>query len=77
MKFNYPVLVNPEKCQHCGTCKLVCPLGAIKEIDPRFKVDISKCATRIDCFSCVMHCKSHALVLKQGDIYEKINIPMK
>jgi hypothetical protein len=35
---------------------------------------VSKCATRSDCFSCVMHCKSHALVLRQADTKEKVNI---
>ncbi|MHA1580507.1 MAG: 4Fe-4S binding protein [Candidatus Freyarchaeota archaeon] len=70
MKFNYPVLAYPERCQHCKTCMTVCPVGAIKNIDPRFEVDISKCATRTDCFICVMHCKGHALVLKEEDTEE-------
>ncbi|MFB0561507.1 MAG: 4Fe-4S binding protein [Candidatus Lokiarchaeia archaeon] len=74
MKFNYPLLKNPERCQHCKTCITACPVGAIKDIDPRFEVDISKCATRTDCFSCAMHCKSHALVLKQAETNEKFNI---
>ncbi|WXG41111.1 MAG: 4Fe-4S dicluster domain-containing protein [Candidatus Freyarchaeum deiterrae] len=77
MRFNYPVLANPEICQHCKTCMTACPVEAIKDIDPRFEVDVSKCATRSDCFSCVMHCKSHALILKQADNKEKINILTK
>lgn len=74
MKFNYPVLARPEKCQHCKTCMNACPLGAIIDIDPRFKVDISRCKTRIDCFYCVMNCKSGALTLKQADAEENFNI---
>lgn len=43
MRFNYPVLANPEICQHCKTCMTACPVEAIKDIDPRFEVDVSKC----------------------------------
>jgi len=65
LSFNYPELKHPERCNKCGACMNSCPIHAILRVDP-FEVDITKCATREDCFICAMACPTGALVLKEG-----------
>ena len=48
-----------DKCVACGTCKDGCPVEAIMEGDPIYKIDADSC---ISCGSCVDTCPSEAIV---------------
>jgi uncharacterized protein (DUF362 family) len=57
IKIRMPILCDPEKCQKCGVCAKVCPIGAIKMIDiPEFQDE-----TCIQCFCCTELCPHGAL----------------
>lgn len=47
-----------DACVACGACKDSCPVEAIKEGDPIYKIDASTC---IDCGSCTDSCPSEAI----------------
>ena len=47
-----------EKCTACGSCKSECPVEAISEGDPIYKIDAEKC---IDCGACVPVCPVEAI----------------
>lgn len=47
-----------EECISCGSCKDVCPVGAISEGDGKYEIDASAC---IDCGSCAGECPSNAI----------------
>jgi len=48
-----------DKCVACGACTDSCPVEAIKEGTPAYKIDADTC---IDCGSCVDTCPSEAIV---------------
>ncbi len=48
-----------DKCTMCGTCKDVCPVEAISEGDPKYKIDADTC---IDCGACSAECPAEAIV---------------
>ena len=48
-----------DKCTACGTCKESCPVEAIKEGNPHYKIDPELC---IDCGTCVDACPVQAIV---------------
>jgi len=66
LPFNYPELKHPQNCNKCAACMNACSLHAITKIDP-FEVDKSKCAKRKECFTCIMACRTGALVIVSGD----------
>jgi len=47
-----------DKCTMCGSCKDVCPVGAISEGDPKYLIDADTC---IDCGVCVDACPTEAI----------------
>lgn len=47
-----------KDCTACGTCKDACPVEAIKEGDPIFKIEPDIC---IDCGQCVDACPVKAI----------------
>ncbi|MCZ2845224.1 MAG: glycyl-radical enzyme activating protein [Candidatus Bathyarchaeota archaeon] len=47
-----------KKCNNCGRCELVCPIGAIKRDDSRLKIDWNICTA---CGKCSETCYSQAL----------------
>jgi len=47
-----------EKCTACGTCKPECPVEAISEGQPHYKIDPEKC---IDCGACASVCPENAI----------------
>ena len=47
-----------DECISCGSCKDVCPVGAISEGDGKYEIDASAC---IDCGSCAGECPSNAI----------------
>ncbi len=47
-----------DKCTGCGTCISVCPVEAIKEGDPQYKIDAESC---IDCGQCEGECPCEAI----------------
>ncbi len=55
-----PAVVNPEKCDGCGTCVDECPVGAI-ELNDKAHVDPDLCT---ECGSCVDVCPNQAIVLE-------------
>ena len=48
-------LTNPEKCDRCGICAGVCPLGSISREDPSLVTGVC-----IKCHACVRSCPTHA-----------------
>ncbi|HSA31151.1 MAG TPA: 4Fe-4S binding protein [Candidatus Omnitrophota bacterium] len=48
-----------DKCTACGTCLPECPVEAISEGDPIYKINPDVC---IDCGACVPVCPSEAIV---------------
>ena len=57
IKIRMPILCDSEKCQKCGVCEKVCPVGAIKMIGiPEFQDE-----TCIQCFCCTELCSHGAL----------------
>lgn len=48
-----------DKCVACGLCKDACPVEAISEGSPVYKIDADKC---IDCGSCAGECPNEAIV---------------
>lgn len=60
-KHLYPKLViDPEKCIHCGKCAAICPVQRIEMIDkaPTISKENPGC---IHCGSCVSHCPTDAI----------------
>lgn len=52
--------IDAEKCKGCGSCKKVCPVGAISgEKKQPHEIDTSKC---IKCGSCIEKCKLDAII---------------
>ncbi len=47
-----------DACTACGTCKPECPVEAISEGDPNYKIDPDVC---IDCGSCAGVCPVSAI----------------
>jgi len=47
-----------EECAACGTCETECPVGAISEGDPIFKIDPEACT---DCGTCAEVCPTEAI----------------
>ena len=54
-----------EGCIKCGTCLKVCPTGAIKIEENKFKVDMKRC---IFCGNCAFYCAKKAI--KMSEDYE-------
>lgn len=52
-------------CIKCETCIKVCPAGAIKIEENKFKIDLKKC---IFCGNCQYYCPKKAIIL--GSEYE-------
>lgn len=50
-----------DECIACGTCIDECPVGAISEGDPIYKIDASECT---DCGACVDACPTEAIIEK-------------
>ena len=51
-------VVEPEKCEGCGTCVDTCPSAAIELKDGKAVVDAQICA---DCGACVDACPTQAI----------------
>ena len=47
-----------DKCSACGSCKDACPVEAIAEGDPCYKIDPELC---IDCGACAGACPLDAI----------------
>jgi ferredoxin len=47
-----------DDCTTCGACASACPVEAIKEDQPKFKIDADAC---IDCGQCVDECPVGAI----------------
>ncbi|MCX5681556.1 MAG: 4Fe-4S binding protein [Candidatus Omnitrophica bacterium] len=47
-----------DKCVACGTCVPECPVEAISEGSPIYKIDAEKC---IDCGACAAVCPTEAI----------------
>ncbi|MCE1229451.1 MAG: 4Fe-4S binding protein [Firmicutes bacterium] len=48
-----------ESCVACGACAPECPVEAIHEGDPIYRIDPDTC---IDCGACVDTCPSEAII---------------
>ena len=48
-----------DACVMCGACTGSCPVEAISEGDPMYKIDPDTC---IDCGACVDTCPSDAII---------------
>lgn len=47
-----------DDCTMCGTCLPVCPVEAISEGDPKYKIDPKTCS---DCGACADECPVEAI----------------
>ena len=47
-----------DSCTMCGACKDLCPVEAISEGDPKYKIDPETCT---DCGACVGECPVEAI----------------
>jgi ferredoxin len=47
-----------DECTMCGTCKETCPVEAISEGDPKYKIDPDVCT---DCGTCADECPVSAI----------------
>ena len=47
-----------DNCTMCGACKEICPVEAISEGDPKYKIDPEACT---DCGACVGECPVEAI----------------
>jgi ferredoxin len=47
-----------DDCTACGACKDVCPVEAISEGDPKYKIDAEACT---DCGMCADECPVEAI----------------
>ena len=63
-KFRGKPIVSSD-CSKCGTCKRVCPSGAIKIQDKEFIINLKKC---IFCGNCSFYCPKG--VIKMSAAYE-------
>ena len=51
-----------EECVACGSCIPECPVEAISEGDPIYKIDPELCT---DCEACVEVCPSEAIITEE------------
>ena len=58
--FEATILINTEKCNECGTCAQVCPVGATRLDGRRLAYDRTLCNA---CGDCVENCPTTARVL--------------
>ncbi len=47
-----------DECTMCGTCKDACPVEAISDGDPKYKIDADICT---DCGTCADECPVSAI----------------
>ena len=52
------VQVDLEKCNGCGSCEDICPVGAIK-VNDKAKIEEDEC---LGCCACVDECQQKALI---------------
>lgn len=69
---NYYVVIDPEKCQGCETCKERCHVDAVRIEDDIAVVDRVKC---IGCGLCVTDCPNEAARLERKPEDEMVNPP--
>jgi NAD-dependent dihydropyrimidine dehydrogenase PreA subunit len=59
---NTPAIIDPDKCDGCGTCIEACPTEAISiGDDGKAKVDVDECA---ECESCLDECPNNAISME-------------
>ena len=51
-----------ERCVLCGECVRNCPVGAMREVDGRIRVDAGRCIT---CYCCSEVCKKQAIRMRR------------
>jgi uncharacterized Fe-S center protein len=61
------MVVDPEKCDLCGSCLTMCPFRTITIEDKAVKIDMEKCEF---CLFCTEVCKTEAIAL-QGLLVQK------
>ncbi|TLN19480.1 4Fe-4S dicluster domain-containing protein [bacterium] len=47
-----------NKCENCGACVEVCPVGSISETDGKYVIDADSC---VDCGTCAEECPANAI----------------
>ena len=59
------LIVRHERCIHCGTCRAVCPEGAVREERGVVRIDRAKCTL---CGVCVDRCPPRAIQRVERDL---------
>jgi len=74
--YHKQIAIIKNKCILCGTCRSVCPHGAVYLTDKCSQIDFSKC---VKCFDCVNTCPTGAMTLygKEYTVNELVDILMQ
>ncbi|MCQ2564317.1 MAG: 4Fe-4S binding protein [Clostridia bacterium] len=57
-------MVDTNACIGCGSCAAICPVGAIKLVDGKAKINAKKC---IKCGSCASFCPVGAIEIEKEE----------
>lgn len=63
-------MVDRTKCIACGGCVAICPVGAIKIVEGKAKIDPKKC---VRCGGCMNFCPMTAIDINKQDPDENPN----
>jgi uncharacterized protein (DUF362 family)/ferredoxin len=62
-RFGVRLNIDNSKCNRCGKCLQLCPVGAITQTKSGFHIDFEKCRY-VRCFKCFDTCEKDAITIK-------------
>lgn len=60
------ISLDRERCQGCGVCRTICPVGVFDDLDPENKTRFKDRSACFSCGACVKQCPEQALRLVRG-----------